>query len=436
MSENDKDNRDFEFIKEEVIEKKRKKIRKLLFPMITNLGFAVLFGATAAVTFVFLEPRISEYVHKDEEPISPVCFPSECPTLAPDDTDMNETVDNPPITAQPTPVIVEQSIAADVDDYMNMNNDIRRVAYDVNRSIVNISSTFTVEDWFGKSQEKVVKTTGVIVYNNTKDLLILVSLDRVKGADSIRIDFSDTVKVNAVLLDFESEINLAVIAVAVKDIPEYYQSSLEPAVLGESYTVSVGSPILALGSPNGYSNSMEIGIVNSKGSTANITDNSLDLFNTSISDNENSDGIICNLKGEVIGLITRSLKEGNNKDINTVIGISSLKPIIEVMGNKAPHIYFGVKAADLTDEAKKEYDINNGIYVNDVVSDSPAFDAGIQKGDILLEIDQIQIMSISNFNNIISDYQPGDKLDIKILRQDGSKEQKSNINVTLGDKAR
>lgn len=436
MSENDKDNRDFEFIKEQVIEKKHKKLRKLLFPMITNVGFALLFGATAALTFVFLEPKISEYVNKDEVPVSPVCFPTACPTTPPVITDTSETNEDTEVTVEPTPVIVEQSIAADVDDYLNMNNDIRRVAYDVNRSIVNVSSTYAVEDWFGKSQDKVVSTTGVIVYNNTKDLLILVSLDRVKGADSIKIGFSDTATVDAVLQDYETEINLAVIAVAVKDIPEYYMSSLEPAVLGESYTVSVGSPILALGSPNGYSNSMEIGIVNSKGSTANITDNSLDLFNTSISDNDNGDGVICNLKGEVIGLITRNLKEGINKNINTVIGISSLKPIIEVMGNKSPHIYFGVKTADLTDTAKKEYDISNGIYVNEVLSDSPAFDAGIQKGDILLEIDQIQIMNTNNFYNIISDYQPGDKLDVKIIRQDGTKPTKTNLVVTLGDKER
>jgi serine protease Do len=434
MSENDKDNKEYEFIKEQVIEKKRKKIKRFLFPTITNVGFAILFGATAALTFVILEPKLSKYLQHEEEPITPVCFPTEYPQ-EPDVEDTNTPVVTPD-TAEPTPVIVEQSIAADIDDYLSMNDDIRKAAHEFSGSIVEISSSFSVEDWFGKSVDKETSTTGVIVYNNTKELLIMVSLDRVKDADSIKIVLSDDTMVEAILQDYVSEINLAVIAVAIKDIPEYYMSTLKPATLGESYTVSVGSPILALGNPNGYSNSMEIGIVTSKGSIASITDDNLELFNTSITDNENSDGIIVNMKGKVIGLITRTLKEENNEEINTVIGISSLKSILEVMGNKGPHLYFGVKMQDMTDTAKTEYDIGNGIYVNDVLSDSPAFDAGIQKGDIILEIDQLPILDSGNFNNVISEYQPGDKLDVKIMRINGSKTSEINLYVTLQDKAK
>jgi S1-C subfamily serine protease len=434
MSENEKDNKDFEFIKEQVIEKKRKKFRKLLFPTITNLGFALLFGTIAAATFAILEPNFSKFLHKEEETVTPVCFPTECPNedVNKSNSQQNGASDNKPT---PEPVIVEQSIEADIKDYLGMNNDIRDVAYQANMSIVNISSTFAVEDWFGKSVDKEVDSTGLIIYNNTQNLLILVSLDKVDKAKSIRLILADNVMVDAVLQDYDHEINLAMIAVAIEDIPPVYMSNLQPATLGESYTAALGTPIIALGSPNGNPNSMELGYITGKGISAEITDNNLDLFNTSIADNENSDGFIFNLEGKVIGLITRTLKEGNNKYIDTVIGISELRPIIEVMGNKDPHIYFGIKADDMTTSAKQVYKLTNGIYVNEVLSDSPAFIAGIQKGDIILKINSHDVASTSDFNATIANYKPDDKLNILILRASGSKTEEVELKVSLADKS-
>jgi S1-C subfamily serine protease len=227
-----------------------------------------------------------------------------------------------------------------------------------------------------------------------------------------------------------------VIAVPIADIPTVFIDNLKTADLGESYTISVGAPVIALGSPNGYPDSMDFGIITSKGSIAVITDNSLDLFNTNIADNENSDGVIVNLEGKVIGLITRTLKEDINEDISTVIGISDLKPIIAMLGNKEPHIYFGVKTDDMTTEAKEEYGITNGIYVNEVLSDSPAFTAGLQKGDIILEINEHSIMSTSDFNTTISGNQPGDRLNVLILRSSGAKLNEVTLKVTLADKSK
>jgi S1-C subfamily serine protease len=281
-----------------------------------------------------------------------------------------------------------------------------------------------------------VDTTGVIIYNNTKDLLILVSLDRVKDAKSIKVVLSDTVSVDAKLQDTESEINLAVIAVPIEDIPEVLMSSLQTAKLGESYTVSVGDPIMALGSPNGNSNSMEIGIVTSKGSYASIMDNRLDLFNTNIEDNKNSDGIIVDMSGDIIGLITRTLKDGNNENLNTVIGISKLKPIISAMGNKDPHIYFGVMTDDMASATKQKYDVVNGIYVDDVQADSPAFDAGIQNGDIIQQINDLAILNSSNFYDTISKYKPGDKVTVLIKRSNGSEVKVNKLYVVLSEKTK
>ncbi len=442
MSENDKDNNNFEFIKEQVIEKKRRKIRRRLLPPLKTVGLAVLFGLTAAATFAIAEPELSKCFNKKEDTKTPVSFPTECPQNADKDVDKEEI--NTPIDEEPevivtkapnpTPVIVEQSIDADMDDYISMSEQIKKVANEVNRSILNITSTFTVKDIFGKNVTKKVDLTGAIIHNNSKELLVLVSLDRVKDADNIKVIFSDSLSTDAILQDYERDINLAILAVPIEGIPEIYMNNLQVATLGESYTVTNGNSIIALGSPNGHAGSMEVGIITSFGSHAIITDNRLDLFNTNIEDNKNSDGIIINLKGEIIGLITRTLKEGNNENISTAIGISKLKPILTAMGNKEPQTYFGVEADDMTDNAKKEYNIENGIYISNVQADSPAFEAGIQNGDIILEVGNQAIISTSDFYDTITDYKPDSKVDVKIYRYAGAKGEEIDLEVVLAEK--
>lgn len=449
MSENEKDNKDFEFIKEQVIEKKRKKFKKRFLPFLMTLILAIMFGLIAALTFVIAEPRLYDLLHKEGETKTPISFPTATPTptLPPapptkipdnvgqegDSTDPQNGDGTQEVSADPTPAV--QKIDADIEDFSNMYDEIRKVTYDVSRSIVDISSTFTVIDWFNKEVEKTVDTTGVIVADNSAEFLILVSLDRVQGANSIRIKFSDTTYVDANVQDYESELNLALVAVKKDNISRIYLDALQVAKLGESYTLSIGSPVIALGSPNGHPDSMEIGLITSKGSWASISDNKLDLFNTDIDSNANSDGIIVNLKGEIVGLITRTLKEDINENLSTAIGISKIQSYIELMGNQKPRIYFGIKAEDMTEPAKQEHSITNGVYVSEVQTDSPAFEAGLKNGDIILSVNDNAILNTNNFYNYISVYKPGDELSVKVKRKSGTSEKEVDLTVVLVEKA-
>jgi serine protease Do len=451
MSENEKDKKDFEFIKEQVIEKKRKKVKKWLLPLFMTICLAILFGLIAAVTFVMAEPKLYKFLHKEEEIKTPVSFPTEYPLASgekdpavaeneSEDKDSSEetveTVDDVDEKEQPKPdtLIVEQSIDADMEDFISMYDDIRTIAYETDRSLMNVSTITSVRDWFGDMVERTVTTTGLIISNLNDDLLVLVSLDRVKDASSIKIELSETIAVDAVLQDYDTETNLAVIAVAMEDIPPNFLNNIKVATLGESYTVMVGNPILALGSPNGHPGSMEPGIVTSRGSWASITDNKLDLFNTNIGDSDNSDGIIVNMRGEVVGLITRALKDGVNEDLNTVIGISKIKPLITDLANQTPRIYFGVRTEDMTEAALLEHQITNGIYVNEVRANSPAFAAGMKNGDIIIQVNENWIMNTNNFYNTISGYKPEEEVVVKIKRTSGTTEKEMEMTIFLAEK--
>lgn len=439
MSENDKDNKDFEFIKEQVIEKKRRKIKKKLMPLGMTILLAIVFGLIAALTFVIAEPKLYKLLNKEEETKTPVTFPSKnpenpdmiTPTISPTPVLSNN---GPKEGGEPDPVIIEQSIDADLEDYINIFDDIRTVAYDVNKSIVSINSTIVTKDWFGTEVERTMNTTGLIIANNNADLLILVSLDRVKTASSIKIELSDTIAVDAVLQDYDNETNLAIITVPVLDIPEVYRNNLKVAELGESYSLIVGSPIIALGNPNGHLKSLEVGIITSRDNWATITDYKIDLFNTNLNENENSDGVIVNTDGEVIGIITRTLKDELSKELSTVIGISKLKPLIERMSNQTPRIYFGVKAEDMKEVTKLAHQVTNGIYVSEVLATSPAFNAGMKNGDIILKINDQSIMNTTNFYNAIANHKPGELVTVKVMRTTGATQKEISLSVVLEQK--
>ncbi len=452
MSVEDRGKKEFEFIKEQVLQKKRKKIRKILVPFFMTLFMAILFGVVAAVTFCLTEPRLYKLLHREEEAKPQITFPTTYPGGEGEDGDKtvptpsskagdpdgeDKPVDGqaPEVKNEPGQVIV-QAIEANIDDFLSMSDEIRTVAYRANKSLVTISSIIKGKDWLGYPTETVIQTSGLIIYNNGKELGILVSYDRVVNASSIRMKLTESESVEAELQDYEKEVNLAIVTVNIANIPELFMNnSVVVATLGESYTITVGSPIIALGNPNGYPNSMDPGYVTSRGSSISITDNKLDLFNTDIVDNANSDGIIINLKGEVIGLITRKLKVGLNENLNTVIGISKIKPIIERLANKQPRIYCGVVAEDLTEAAKKEHEVANGIYIREVRANSPAFTAGLRGGDIILMVDEKNIMNTNSFYSIVSDYQPDSVVTLKIKRTSGTAKE-MEMKVTLREKER
>ena len=456
MSDLKKDNDNFEFIKEQVIVKKHKKLKKWLFPFLITVVMAILFGLISAVTFCIAEPQLYDILHRDKDEKTPVDLQDkEIEDL--DDNDMitpgledpntvkptpgldnptgqGDTPDTDDVIKDPEPVIVEKSIDADIDDYKNIYDDIKSIVYESNKSIVKVSSIINASDWFGNPIEREVKTSGLVIANNNTELLILVSLDRVKDASNMEIIFADTITAKAELLDYESELNIAVIAVKLEDIPEIYLKNIVAAKLGESYSITVASPIIALGSPNGHPESVEVGIITSKGSHITVTDNRLDLFNSSIQNNDNSDGFIINLNGEVIGVITRTLKEDLNNNLSTALGISKIRMIITQLANQTPRIYFGVRTEDMIEAVKAEHGVENGIYVETVHANSPAFAGGLKTGDIIIEIDENSVTNTNRFYNLISEYNPGDKVKVKIKRTSNTNEKDLVLDVIVQEK--
>lgn len=431
MSENNK-NKEFQFIQEQVIEKKFRKLRKRIFRLFRMMVTSIIMGLIVACTFVLVEPRLYKLLKREDEPKTPVTFP----TLQPEEMDEGTPKDEvtpvitPPVE-QKEPTVVEKTIDADIRDFAKMYDDIKRVSSKANRSILKLSAETDGTDWIGNPIQQSVETSGVVISDLNDRYLILASYDRIKDANQVKIVFESRNEVPVVIHDYEEELNLVVLSVDQDQIPEYLRNMIQVMNFSQSSSLTAGTPVIALGNPNGYLESMDIGIVTHRGNAISVLDNRLDIFYTSMNTNERSDGIIINLNGDMVGIMTRTLKQDKDKSLSSVLGISKLDRVIEKMANQEPRIYFGIRAEDMTPGVKSAHGVTNGIFVNEVEPDSPAFQAGIKTGDIILQVNEKDIVTTNGFNSMISEYKASDEVTVKVKRMSGAAEKEDNFKVVL-----
>jgi len=450
---NNKDYKGFSFIQEQIVSKKKCRLKKMLFSVIWTIFLACIFGVVACVAFFVSEPTISKMLGKGEEKKT-----VEFPTISPDErelvegnvlpgnnigNDKNQVVNNAQNQIDETDanqneetetIIIEKYVNGNLKDLTSIYTEIRTLSNQVNRSLLSVECINKEIDGFNNEYEKTKTTTGLVVADNGAELLILTSYDKIKDTKDIHVTLVDQTRLSARLQSYDNELNLAIIAVKLELLSDNQLSYIKVANLGESYLASVGMPILALGAPNGNVGSMEFGMISGKATSVYITDNKVDIFHTDITNNEDSEGIIVNLNGEVIGIITQSIKDEDSQNISTALGISKIKKIIEGLVNNKEQVYFGIKAEDLTDVALKQLELDHGIYVTEVKPNSPALDGGLQSGDVILEIDDNSVLSVQSFQNMITTYEAKQSIKVLVRRTTNSSTKDVELDVVLGKK--
>ena len=438
---------EYQFIREKVIAKKKNRIRKACLYTIFTVFLAIIFGIVARLVFIYADAPLKRLLGLEKgntvtptaapEPtkeMTPTAKPTPTPTVT-QEAQITEVPTPPELTPEPTitqePVKEPQQIG--IADYQSMYAALRAVASEAESSLVNVTAFVTGTSWLDDPYEIESQTTGVVVEKTEKHLLVLVNLDRIETASQIGLTVNGEF-FEAEVWNYEKDYNLALIRVAADALPPRFAENTKAAVLGDSASVEIGTPILALGNPNGYMGSMEQGIVTSKGSVYYITDNSIELFQTDTSNLESGDGVIVNLQGEIIGLITRTLKPEEDASMCTAIGMTKLKSVIQKLIENQKLIYFGITGEDIPLSVLKEDGLSNGIYVTEVKQDSPAFEAGIKMGDILLKVGETNIYSYSGFYTMLNLHKSGESVQVTVMRTVRMTPKQLELTVVLDDK--
>lgn len=333
--------------------------------------------------------------------------PGEEPTQMPTET--------PELTATPEPT--------PIDTYLQIYDAIRKVAEDVSDAFVTVEAIEQGVDWFQEVYEKRTRTTGLVLGNDGVDLLILVGTEQFAGANAIDVFFNE-VTIPGRIYSMDRDYGLAVIAVALSQIPNDVMAQIEMGLLAEVEDIVTGTPVIALGAPNGYEGSMEFGMITSLGSAVSVTDGELSSFTTNITEYPGGYGFVVNLEGKILGLITHTHKANPGDGIFTAISLDSIRGVIIKLLNNVERAYFGIKGQDIPKNLKKEYALENGVYVREVENASPALAAGIKAGDILVSVGGAPVEGIRGFSDMILGRSTREIVQVKLLRkaEDGLRE--------------
>ena len=333
--------------------------------------------------------------------------------------------------------VIEQIKTADreleISDYTTMYDKIGEVGDQVRKSLAVVSGLSSEMDWFQNIYEGNNSTTGLIVAENGKELLILARTSALSKADHIQVTFCDGSKCDGNLKKSDGNTDLSVVAVNLKKISPETLDEIEMATLGSSYVKNLsGRPVIAIGDPLGVPDSIAIGQITSSASVKYMIDCNASVLTTDIYGSTQASGVITDFKGKVLGIICQDGSNPDTKNLIRAYGISDLKSRIEKISNGQELAYLGIKSIDVTEEAAEEYGVPNGAFVSEVISDSPAMVEGIRTGDVITKMGTTDITSLDDFKEAMLKSQPGDQLMITVLRRAREKYLEFSYEVQLG----
>ena len=427
---------------------------KLVRRMLLTAAMAVIFGLVACFTFLALEPVLNGWMNPEKD-LPKIYFPEETEEMLPEEMLLENIPDtsltgNTGIEADPSEQGTEtgeveleeeqiQKILSEINlsvvNYRQMYSALSEYTKTLQKSMVTLTGVTSRTDWLNDVNESTNRASGIIIYNNTVDLFILTDYSALENAQRLNVTFCNGAETTAELKRKDPGTGLAVVTVPIEALPEnFLQETIAVAKPGSSnYTNLVGMPVIALGSPMGTVNSAGYGVINSVSGVVFDEDVNYKLLQTDIVGSPLADGVLFNLYGQFIGIITHDHSAAGMENLITAYGITDLKKRMEKMSNDQPFSYAGIYGTSVSLSAHEELYVPYGAYVKDIALDSPAMRAGIQKGDVITQMDEYAITNFSDYVSFLNIKNPETEVQVTVLRlaQNGYKEMQ--VEMTLGE---
>ena len=407
----EKEQKNYEFIKEKRKEKAVNK-KRMLIQATFVFAMSLMFGVVASFVIAFLQPKIEAFLYPPEEPTT-VSIPVDEPT----ETLSTEVVGTENANEENEQPINMTDWQPTIEDLQMLQNQLYAVGREANRFVVTVTGIQSNTDWFNNAYESKDQGSGIIIANNSQELLILTEKKVISNAQEVYVTFADETTIKASMKQYDGNTGIAILSVPLSEIEASTMQKISIAPLGSSLYVQQGTLTIAVGSPMGMNFSILTGNITSTTNTISTIDANYKIFTTDIVASESGSGALLNVKGEVIGLVMQDYSRQGDENTLTAVAISDLKALIENLSNNKEMAYLGLGISTVSSEIEKEYEIPRGVYIKEVKMDSPAMNAGLQSGDVIVEMDGEGIYSEEAYERKMLSIRPGDKVRVIIKRQ-------------------
>ncbi len=421
--------------------------KKLLRRTVLTASMAVIFGLIACVTFLVLEPVINNWLYPEEDPQT-VVFPEDREEMSPEEMlAENLPTESPspspePVT-EPEDITLDQEqideilsgVVLDKDSYKELYSAMSAYVAELEPYMVTVTAVTSNIDLFSTVQESRSQTSGIIVNDNGRDLLVLADATLLRTAESMTITFYNGEQANAQIKQMDSYTGLAILSVPFTDLPPGIdkESLVYPTMGSSNSSRMAGTPVVALGSPVGISNSVGYGMVTSASYIYSVPDRNCKILQTDISGSKNASGVLFNMEGQIIGVITGNKTGSDMDNVIYAYGITDLRRIVEKMSNSNRVAYLGISGMDVTDRANSELGVPFGAFVTKVDMNSPAMLAGIQQGDVIISISDRDVAKFSDYTSALLLSEPGQTVDVTVMRQSQEEYKEMSFTIEAGE---
>lgn len=338
----------------------------------------------------------------------------------------------PPQTSQAQPVWngTEEGPFS-IEDYQRVQTQLYRIGNRSNRSVVTVTSVVSGTDWFDHSYEREGQGCGTIIADREGRFWILTEKKVIKKASSIHVTFVNGAEASADLVKYDGNTGLALLSVEKTELDSGMLSDIEVMEIENSGMVHKGSVVIALGNPAGVNGMILSGVITATGNEISVPDCNYHVYKTDIAANTNGSGIIINTDGRLVGMMVQNLGADSSGTL-AAVDFTELKPVIDLLSAGADVPYFGAYVSTVSSRIAEKHGLPEGVYVREVSMDSPAMNAGLQSGDVILSVNKEKVSTVEQYNAVLLALTPKETYSVVIMREGAKGYKKITCRVDAG----
>lgn len=339
-------------------------------------------------------------------------------------------------TAQPTPQSTLASVEIDDREVREVLAGYQKVQ-EAAAKVGERCESFLVQVAYGKynhtwledadvSSEKGTATQWGILFDQDDQNYYILSPYFEGDTSKITVRFPGNTEAKASLCGYGEGMGLCVVAVAREEVNDGSRDLLHIASFVGREKMEKGLSIILIGCPQGIAHGVRLGTVVQDDIRVAVEDMQLQMCSTDIAWSEQSCGFAVDLEGNILGVIDQSHVSRTGKEECAFLRLDVLIDEIDAMKKGRTQPYLGVIGSDYSNLR-----YGQGVYVEEIVSNSPAFDGGLRVGDILVELAGQSVTDVQSMHEILSAQRTSKKLTAKVLRRSGSQVHKRKCTVIL-----
>ena len=363
----------------------------------------------------------------ESSPSEPESESSEAETPSSSDTD-TETESEPPEEKTTEPALSEEDVEKMIEDREKKReykpSDLYKVL-SAERDAVGLISPYIVTvdriisetTWFESTIETKRTYSGVIVQKNDREILVLTIGGAFDEDDTIFVTFAGGARQNAIVKKESERDGLLILAVPTEGLGQEFLETAKAVSIAQNKTETAGEPVIAAGSPQGAAGSYDFGYINYVRDCEETVDGSLCALYAGVNARPELGTFLMDLHGRLLGIAFPKAEDDPVTGAR-FLTTKSLSQVIDGLKKGSDLPYFGISGMNISFDMKYK-NMPEGLYVTDVENGSPAFTAGIKRGDILVSAMEKEILGTEDYSSLLRLVKPGDEIPVTVKRSSG-----------------